>query len=91
MRFLHGLYKLNLTDTLYRKLKYAMDSICNVFSKSLTFLTPANNQDEVVISTFVLSEQCRLSSNSILRNAVDHLRQNFSNQLPESKWPLTTD
>ena len=54
VRFLHGLYKLNPSDTRYRnKLK---TRICDEFTESLTFLTLANNQAEVVISTFVLSK-----------------------------------
>ena len=92
MRFLHGLYKLNPSDTCCRnKLK---TRICNGFSELLTFLTPANNQAEAVISTSVLSEQLHLSDDSILKNATYHLRQdvlNFANQLPEPKWPPTPD
>ena len=92
MRFLHGLYKLNPSDTSYRnKLK---TRICNEFSESLTFLTPANNQADVVISTFVLSEQYHLSDDSILGNAGYHLRQdilNFANQKPELEWPPIPD
>ena len=92
VRFLNGLYKLNPSDTRYRnKLK---TRICNEFSESLTFLTPANNQAEVVISASVLSEKFHLSDESILRNAAYHLRQdifNFVNQLPEPKWPPTPD
>ena len=92
MRFLHGLYKLNPSDTRYRnKLK---TRICNEFSESLTFLTPANNQAEAVINASVSSEQSHLSDDSILRNAAYHLRQdifNFSNQLPEPEWPRTPD
>ena len=68
--------------------------ICNEFSESLTFLAPANNQAEVVISTSVLSEQSHLSDNSILRNVAYHLRQdilNFANQLPDPKWPPKPD
>ena len=54
VRFLHGLYKLNPSDARYRnKLK---TRICNEFIESLTFLTLANNQTEVVISTSALSE-----------------------------------
>ena len=75
MHFLHGLYKLNLSGTRYRnKLKARM---CNEFSESLAFLTPANNQPEVVISTSVLFEQCHLSDDSILRNAAYHLRHDI--------------
>ena len=92
MYFLHGLYKLNPSDTRYRnKLK---TRICNEFSESLTFLTPANNQAGVVISTSVLSGKRHLSDDSILRNAAYHLRQdilNFANQLPEPKWLPTPD
>ena len=92
MYFLHGLYKLNPSDTRYRnKLK---TRICNEFSESLTFLTPANNQAGVVISTSVLSGKRHLSGDSILRNAAYHLRQdilNFANQLPEPKWLPTPD
>ena len=92
MRFLHGLYKLNPSDARYRnKLK---TRTCIEFSESLTFLTPANNQAEVVINTSVLSEQCHLSDGSILRNTAFHLHQdilNFANQLPETKWPTTPD
>ena len=84
MRFLHGLYKLYPSDTCYRnKLK---TRISNEFSESLTFLTPPNNQAEIVISASVLSEQSHVSDGSILRNAAYHLRQdilNFPNQLPE--------
>ena len=55
VRFLHRLYKLNPSDSRYRnKMK---TRICNEFSESLTFLTPAKNQAEVVISTSVLPEQ----------------------------------
>ena len=92
MRFLHGLYKLNLKDT--RNRNKFKTRICNKFSESLTFFTPPNNQSEVVISTSVLSEQCHLSDDSILRNVACHLRQdilNFVNQLPEPKWPPTPD
>ena len=92
MRFLHGLYKVNPSDTRCRnKLKIR---ICDEFSESLTFLTPANNQAEVVISTSVLSKQCHFSDDSILRNAAYHFRQeifNFENQKPEPKWPPTPD
>ena len=92
MRFIHGLYKLNPIDTSYRnKLK---TRICNEFSESLTFLTPANNQADVVISTFVLSEQYHLSDDSILRNAGYHLRQdilNFANQELELEWSPIPD
>ena len=86
--FLHGLYKLNPSDT---KLK---TRICNEFSESLTFLAPANNQAEVVISTSVLSEQFHLSDDRILKNVAYHLRQdilNFANKLPQPKWPPTPD
>ena len=56
MRFLHGLYKQNPCNTCYgNKLK---TRICNEFSETLTFLTPANNQAEVVTNTSVLSKQC---------------------------------
>ena len=75
MRFLHRLYKLNPSDTRYRnKLK---TRICNEFSESLTFLTPANNQAEVVISTSILFDQCHLSDDSTLRSAAYHLRQDI--------------
>ena len=92
MHFLHGLYKLNPSDTCYRnKLK---TRICNEFSELLTFLTPANNRAEVVISNSVSSEQCRLFDDRILRNAAHHLHRdilNFANQLPEPKWLPTPD
>ena len=68
--------------------------ICDEFSESLTFLTPANNQAEVVISTSVLSKQCHFSDDSILRNAAYHFRHeifNFENQKPQPKWPPTPD
>ena len=92
MRFLHGLYKLSPSDSRYRN--RFKTRICNEFSESLTFLTPANNQAEVVISASVLSEKFHLSDESILRNAAYHLRQdifNFVNQLPEPKWPPKPD
>ena len=92
MRFLDGLYELNLSDIRYRnKLE---TRIFNEFIELLTFLTPANNQAEVVISTSVLPEQSQLSHDSILRNVAYHLCQdilNFANQLPEPKWPRTPD
>ena len=75
MRFLDGLYELNLSDIRYRnKLE---TRIFNEFIELLTFLTPANNQAEVVISTSILFDQCHLSDDSTLRNAAYHLRQDI--------------
>ena len=91
MHFLHGLYKLDPSDTPYKnKLK---TWICNELIKPLTFLTPANNQAELVISTSVLCEQYHLSESN-LSNADHHLNQdilNFENPLLDPKWLSTPD